>query len=83
MNLRNHLEATIPDPYKDAIGLILSMLRLDPSKRITAEEAFKHPFLRSPYGKYDPRNMIPLTIEEQQDRKGPVIPIRRGGQGNQ
>jgi serine/threonine protein kinase len=43
--LLEHLQQNIPESYADSIDLLIRILTLTPSKRISAEEARKHPFL--------------------------------------
>lgn len=43
--LREHLEATIPEEYAGSIDLLMGLLILNPAKRISIEEAAKHPFI--------------------------------------
>lgn len=76
--LRRHLENEIREPFRDSIELILSMLELNPKRRITAEQAFRHPFLLSRFGKYDPENMAALEMEEKTHHKKPGMQVRRG-----
>ncbi|OHT00679.1 CMGC family protein kinase [Tritrichomonas foetus] len=42
--LRELLEQTIPSQFHSLIGLLESMLQLDPSKRINVQQALDHPF---------------------------------------
>jgi serine/threonine protein kinase len=43
--LKEHLEKTIPSEWADSIDLLMKILALTPSKRISAQEATLHPFL--------------------------------------
>ncbi|OHT09732.1 CMGC family protein kinase [Tritrichomonas foetus] len=43
--LKEYLEENVPPQFKESIDLLLQMLQLTPSKRITAEKAMMHPFI--------------------------------------
>ncbi|OHS95127.1 Cell division control protein 2 3 [Tritrichomonas foetus] len=63
-SFKKHLEDTIPQEYQEMIDLLLKMLALNPSERITAEEALNHPFIRSINDSIDPLKLPELTFEE-------------------
>lgn len=63
-HLLEHLQNTIPPEFSDAIDLLVQMLQLNPSKRISAEKAHMHPFLKK-YGiEIEPNKLPPLNVEE-------------------
>lgn len=59
-----YLDHEIPTKYGDAADLIFQMCQLTPSKRISAEEAYMHPFL-SRYGdEIEPSKLPKLDFSE-------------------
>ena len=79
MTLQRHLEDTIPDEYKKAgaVDLLVNMLKLNPRERFTAKQAFLHPFLQSPNGRYEPERLERITISET--HSGQQKPVARPG----
>ena len=59
--LRQHLESTIPEKFKDSIDLLLQMLHLTPSKRISAEDAIMHPFIAKYGDSIEPSKLPPIN----------------------
>ena len=47
MSITNVVRRTRPNISDEAIDLLLKCLRISPKKRISAEEALKHPFITS------------------------------------
>lgn len=63
--IKNFLKETIPEDFgDDFIDLLLKMLALNPSERITAEESINHPFIRSIDRSTDPCKLPELDFEE-------------------
>jgi serine/threonine protein kinase len=59
--LREHLARTIPAPYADSIDLLLKILELTPSKRMTAEQAILHPFIMQYGREIEPCRLPPIA----------------------
>lgn len=63
--IKKFLRDSIPDSFgDDFIDLLLKMLALNPSERITAEESINHPFIRSISRSTDPFKLPELKFEE-------------------
>lgn len=63
--IKKFLRETVPESYgDDFIDLLLKMLALNPSERITAEESINHPFIRSISRSTDPYKLPELDFEE-------------------
>ena len=79
MTLQRHLEDTIPEEYKKAgaVDFLLNMLKINPRERFTAKQAFLHPFLHPPDGRYEPDQLEKLTIAET--HSGQQKPAARPG----
>lgn len=63
--LKEHLEEKIPERFKDSIDLLLQMLQLTPSKRITAEEAIMHPFITKYGDSIEPSKLPPINAKTE------------------
>jgi serine/threonine protein kinase len=68
--LRDHLEKTIPSEYADSIDLLLRILVLTPSKRITAEKATLHPFLTRFGREIEPSSLVPIQSQAELHQMG-------------
>ena len=62
--LKAILHEKIPSEYSEIIDLIEGMLQLSPSKRITAEEAYNHPFFQKFDDNINPDKLPILNIKE-------------------
>ena len=51
-NFQEYLNNSIPKEFNDAIDLILKMLEYDPTKRISVQDALKHPFIDNDFESY-------------------------------
>jgi serine/threonine protein kinase len=60
-----HLRTTLPVEYTDAIDLIMKIVQITPSKRITAEEATNHPFLTRFGNQTDPGQLPLITAQPE------------------
>ena len=63
--LKEHLEEKIPERFKDSIDLLLQMLQLNPSKRITAEQAMMHPFITKYGADLEPSKLPPINSKSE------------------
>lgn len=63
--LKVYLEEKIPERFKDCIDLLLKMLQLTPSKRITAEEAMMHPFITKYGAQLEPSKLPPINSKTE------------------
>ncbi|OHS97319.1 CMGC family protein kinase [Tritrichomonas foetus] len=61
-SFQEFLEKKIPAEFHDAIDLMMKMLQLDPTKRISVEEALKHPFINDNYEDYHHSKLPELTL---------------------
>jgi serine/threonine protein kinase len=68
--LKDHLAKTIPSEYADSIDLLLRILVLTPSKRITAEEATLHPFLTRFGREIEPSSLEPIRSHMELHQMG-------------
>ena len=59
--LREHFEKNIPEQFKDCIDLLMKMIQLNPSKRITAEQALMHPFITKYGDSLEPSKLPPIN----------------------
>ncbi|KAH0794191.1 CMGC family protein kinase [Histomonas meleagridis] len=66
--LREYLEEKIGSEYDGAVDFLLTMLQLTPSKRISAEEAYKHPFVQKHNLETEPSHLAPLNIPEKHQK---------------
>lgn len=63
--IKKYLKETVPESYgDDFIDLLLKMLAVNPSERITAEESLNHPFIRAIDSSKDPYKLPELDVEE-------------------
>jgi serine/threonine protein kinase len=69
-HLQEHLEQTIPPEFQGVIPLLLAILRLTPSKRISAEDATLHAFLRGFGKEIEPSNLAPISSREELHQMG-------------
>lgn len=63
--LKEHLEEKIPEKFSDCIDLLLKMLQLNPSKRISAEQAMMHPFITKYETDIEPSKLKPINSKTE------------------
>ncbi|EAY21859.1 CMGC family protein kinase [Trichomonas vaginalis G3] len=63
-NLLEYLEKTIPPEFEGAADLISKMCRLTPSKRISMQEAFMHPFISRNGQPIEASQLPPISLME-------------------
>lgn len=67
--LREHLEEKMPKGSEDAIDLLMQMLPLCPSKRITTEGAIMHPFIAKYRNDVEPSHIPTINFERELHQK--------------
>jgi serine/threonine protein kinase len=63
--LPEHLERTIPGEFDGSIDLLLRLLQLTPSKRISAEQAALHPFIRRYGAEIEASRLAPIACAKE------------------
>jgi serine/threonine protein kinase len=63
--LRQHLECTIPEEFGGSIDLLLQLLQLNPSRRISAEQAALHPFIRRYGAEIEASRLAPIASAKE------------------
>jgi serine/threonine-protein kinase BUR1 len=63
--LREHLERTVPREFNGSIDLVMQLLQLTPSKRILAEQAVMHPFIRRYGAEIEASRLAPIASAKE------------------
>ena len=69
----------IPDASEDSVDLLKKLLRFNPDKRLTAEQALKHPYVRRFHNPTEEKNIgydvvpplsddVQLSVEEYRNK---------------